>query len=419
MQVGGFIPENYNLTYDGAVPAKMALSRSLNIPAVKMLQTYGYEQFYALLRKSGMTTLVRPAGHYGLSIILGGAEATLWDLSGMYASMARTLKHYNQHATGYSKTDFHPPVYLLQQEKQEAPFHDLTSWFDAGSIWLTFEAMVEVARPDAELQWQQFSSSGKIAWKTGTSFGNRDAWSIGITPDYVVAVWAGNATGEGRPGLTGIGVAAPILFNIFKTLPPSSWFKQPAKALIRVPLCRYSGYRATNLCEFIDTTWIPEAGLTTMPCPFHQLIHLDKAGAWQVSSDCESPENMQHVSWFVLPPVQEWYFRQKNPFYKVLPPFRPGCAGNAAHKNMGIIYPKNNTKIYIPVDLDGKPGSTVFKVAHRNSAVHVYWHLDDHFLGTTASVHQMAIAPSSGVHRLTLVDERGENLTVVFEVINK
>ena len=419
MQIGGFIPENYNLTYDGAVPAKMALSRSLNIPAVKMLQTYGYEQFYALLRKLGMTTLTKPADHYGLSVILGGAEADLWDLSGIYASMARTLNHYNANGSKYSKSDFHPPVYLWQEPVKNQSFTDQSSWFDAGSTWLTFEAMVEVSRPDAEQQWQQFSSSHKIAWKTGTSFGNRDAWSIGVTPEYVVAVWVGNASGEGRPGLTGVGVAAPVLFDIFKTLPPTTWFKTPSEAMMQVPVCRYSGYRATSICEFIDTLRIQKSGAKTAPCPFHQVIHLDRTGQWQVSSNCESPGNMQHVSWFVLPPVQEWYFRNKNPFYKVLPPFRSDCAGNSDRKNMEIIYPKNNSKVYIPVELDGKPGSAVFKVAHRNASSLVYWHLDDRFIGTTSGVHQMALSPANGMHKLTLVDQNGESIAIRFEVISK
>ncbi|MCX6267439.1 MAG: penicillin-binding protein 1C [Bacteroidetes bacterium] len=419
MQVGGFIPENYNLTYDGAVPAKMALSRSLNIPAVKMLQTYGYEQFYALLRKLGMTTLSKPADHYGLSIILGGAEANLWDLAGIYASMARTLNHYSGTNPKYSRSDFHPPGYLASENRMSQSFNDQSSWFDAGSIWLTFEAMVEVSRPDAELQWQQFSSSHKIAWKTGTSFGNRDAWSVGVTPEYVVAVWAGNASGEGRPGLTGVAVAAPVLFDIFKALPPATWFKTPEGALMPAAVCRYSGYLATSLCEFVDTLWVQKSGSKTTPCPFHQLIHLDKTGLWQVNSTCESQENMQHVSWFVLPPVQEWYFRNKNPFYKVLPPFRKDCGGNTDRRNMEIIYPKNNSKIYIPVDLDGKPGSTVFKVAHRNTEIRVFWHLDDRFIGTTVQMHQMALSPDRGIHRLTLVDQTGETLRIVFEVINE
>jgi penicillin-binding protein 1C len=419
MQIGGFIPENYNLTFDGAVPAKMALARSLNIPAVKMLQSYGYEQFYSLLRKMGFTTLTKPAGHYGLSLILGGAEATLWDISGVYASMARTLNHYNVHGQGYDKSDFHPPVCLLQETQEQQAFTDRSTWFDAASIWLTFEAMVEVARPDAELQWQQFSSSHKIAWKTGTSFGNRDAWSIGVTPEYVVGVWVGNASGEGRSGLTGISVAAPVLFDIFKTLPPTTWFSPPHDAMVKVEVCRYSGYRACSICEYTDSVWIPVAGGRTLPCPFHHLIHLDRSGSYQVTSACESPDNMKHVPWFVLPPVQEWYFRNKNPFYRVLPAFRPDCAPVSARKNMDMIYPGNNSRVYIPVELDGRPGSTVFKVAHRNPAAIVYWHLDDSFTGSTVQIHQMALAPSPGVHRLTLVDQNGETMAIRFEVISK
>jgi len=419
VQIGGFIPENYNLTYDGAVPARMALSRSLNIPAVKMLQQYGVEQFYSLLKRLGMTTLNKPAEHYGLTLILGGAEARLWDLAGIYASMARTLNHYNENGARYRKEDFHPPVYLEAPDTKPPVFRDQSSILDAGSIWLTFEAMVEVSRPDAEQQWQQFSSSHKIAWKTGTSFGNRDGWAIGVTPEYVVAVWAGNASGEGRPGLTGILAAAPILFNIFKTLPSTTWFGTPVKALMEVPVCRYSGHRASSLCEFTDKALIPLAGAKSTPCPYHQLIHLDKTGQWQVNANCESPENMQHVAWFVLPPVQEWYFRNKNPFYKVLPPFRSDCQGGNERKNMGIIYPGNHSKIYIPVDLDGKPGSAVFKLAHRNPDAMVYWHLDNVFVGTTTQIHQMALSPERGTHRLTWVDQQGENLTIVFEVISK
>ncbi|MCX6247177.1 MAG: penicillin-binding protein 1C [Bacteroidetes bacterium] len=417
MQIGGFIPENYTLTYDGAVPAHRALSRSLNIPAVKMLQAYGYDQFCMLMRKIGMTTLTKPADHYGLSLILGGAEADLWDLAGIYASMARTLNHFSE--TGmYDKNDFHPPSYILKEKVREPEVTSRTSLFDAASIFLAFSAMVEVARPDEEQQWQQFSSSSTIAWKTGTSFGNRDAWSVGVTPGYVVAVWVGNASGEGRPGLTGIGTAAPILFDIFKSLPPTPWFKTPYKEMVQVAVCHQSGFRASGICEQQDTMWVQKKGLRSPVCPFHQVVHLDKTENWQVTSNCESPSDMVHKSWFVLPPVQEWYFRNKNPFYKVLPPFRPGCNPPESH-NMEMIYPHTNSRIYLPVDLDGKPGSTVFKVAHRIPRHTVHWHLDDHFIGSTIQYHQMALAPEKGFHTLTLVDENGESLTIRFEIMTK
>lgn len=439
-QISGFIPENYNLTYDGAVPAKNALSRSLNIPAVKMLQTYGYEQFYALLRKMGMTTLVKPARHYGLALILGGAEATLWDLAGIYASMARTLNSLSPSGPGGPDNDgwpeeagtpqstrqkknagnsgFHPPCYVTGKPAGPQIRQQGTASPDPASIWLTFEAMIEVSRPDEEIHWRHFASGRKIAWKTGTSFGNRDAWSIGVTPDHVVAVWVGNASGEGRPGLTGITAAAPVLFDIFQLLPASAWFTQPDCTMIRIPVCRYSGHRPSAVCDVIDTMWVQKAGARTSPCPYHQIIHLDNTGTWQVNSDCEAAENMQHVPWFILPPVQEWYFRNKNPFYKILPPFRKDCTAADTRRNMEIIYPKNNSRIYIPIELDGTPGSAVFKVAHRDGTARIYWHLDDRFMGITTAVHQLALKPGKGMHHLTLVDQGGESLRISFEVIS-
>ncbi|MEI6900614.1 MAG: penicillin-binding protein 1C, partial [Bacteroidota bacterium] len=371
-RIGGFMPENYNLSYDGAVPASRALSRSLNIPAVKMLQTYGYDQFYALLKNVGITSLTKPAGHYGLTLVLGGAEADLWEIAGIYASMSRTLKHFSDFQGKYNKADFHPPVYKVAKESVSLKYEEGVSWYDAASIWLTFEAMVEVSRPDEDQQWQRFVSSAKIAWKTGTSFGNRDAWSVGVTPQYVVAVWVGNASGEGRPGLTGINVAAPILFDIFKSLAPSGWFRKPDSALVKIPVCRYSGYRASLICEFVDTIEVQKSGLKTGMCPFHRLVHLDPTGKYQVTSACESPSNMQHRSWFVLPPVQEWYFRNKNPYYQPLPPFRSGCSPVSDSKSMEMIYPKHNSILYIPTELDGSPGSTVFKLAHRDPKTTVY-----------------------------------------------
>jgi penicillin-binding protein 1C len=367
----------------------------------------------------GMTTLTKSSSHYGLSLILGGAEARLWDLAGIYASMGRTLNHFTLYQGKYDKADFHPPLYIKNEAITDKKTFSQSSFLDAASIWLALEAMVEVSRPDEELQWQQFSSSARIAWKTGTSFGNRDAWSIGITPDYVVAVWVGNASGEGRPGLTGLGSAAPILFDIFKVLKPHNWFTLPENEMAEIPVCRYSGYRASTICESPIRIKVPKKALKTQVCPYHQIIHLDKTGKWQVNSNCESTDNMQHLSWFVLPPVMEWYFKSKNPFYKILPPFRADCASSGETRTMEMIYPANNSKIYIPVDLNGKPGSTVFKLATRNPQAIVYWHLDDQFIGSTTQFHQKALAPEAGLHRLTLLDQKGETLRIKFEIMSK
>ncbi len=415
-QIAGYAPQNYNETFDGAVPAKRALARSLNIPAVRMLQSYGIEKFNYNLKKLGMTTLTYAPDHYGLSVILGGAEGKLWDITGMYASMARTLNHYTDYNGKYDKNDFHPPSYVTQEEKD--PDIENASILDAASIYFTFEAMVEVSRPDEDAGWKQYTSSSKVAWKTGTSFGFRDGWAIGITPKYVVGVWVGNADGEGRPGLVGIQTAAPILFDIFSVLKPSKWFSPPYDEMEKVKLCKQSGCRASDICEPTEMVWIQKNGLRTEPCKYHRLIHLDASGAYRVNSNCEDVAKMKHVNWFVLPPAMEWYYKSKNTTYKELPPLRSDCETGGL-SGMEIIYPKQFSRIYVPVEIDGSTGKTVFQVAHRKANTIIYWHLDGVFVGSTQSNHQMGLAPDEGIHTLTLVDEEGESLVQQFEIVSK
>ncbi len=251
----GYSPKNFSMTYDGAVPARRALARSLNIPAVRMLQSHGTERFYYQLEGLGIHTLRYPASHYGLSLILGGAEGSLWDITGVYASMGRVLDRYNQ--TGlYHPGDIHPPHYFPHDPVQTKPdkgSSDNIHPFSAAAVWLTFQSLLEVNRPDSQAGWKSFSSSGKIAWKTGTSFGFRDGWAIGTSPDYTIGVWVGNADGEGRPGLTGIAVAAPILFDIFSTLPQGNWFQPPLNELYPVAVCHKSGHLPGPFCPSLDT----------------------------------------------------------------------------------------------------------------------------------------------------------------------
>ena len=197
-QIGGYAPKNFYPTYDGAVSASRALARSLNVPAVRMLQSYGIAKFHYNLNKLGLTTIKRSPDSYGLSLILGGAEANLWDLAGVYSSIARSLNHFHPLQSRYDKLDIHPPTYILDTIKKKPILED-HSVLSAASIYLTFEAMREVARPDELSGWKYFASSRSVAWKTGTSYGHRDAWAIGLNPNQVVAVWVGNASGEGRP----------------------------------------------------------------------------------------------------------------------------------------------------------------------------------------------------------------------------
>lgn len=416
--IAGFQPNNYDLGYDGAVPASKALARSLNVPAVRMLQQYRYQRFYDVLKNVGISTLNEPADFYGLSLILGGCEVSMWDLASVYANMARRLNHSTGKDTSPSRWE--KASYSIQPAggETEEPRYQLSP----AAIWLTFQAMREVARPGEEQLWQQFTSSQQIAWKTGTSFGFRDAWAIGVTPHYVVAVWAGNADGEGRPGLTGIDAAAPVMFDIFRILPgDNDWFSMPAKTMIQMDVCAQSGFRASPLCTRKERIFVPPAALKAPVCPWHQLVHLDKSGKWQVTDNCELPSEMQHRSWFILPPAMEYYYKMKNYSYVPLPPFKPGCdnADALPVSPMELIYPKNNARIFVPREIDGTRGQVIFNAAHHKAGETIFWSLDNKYVGSTSEMHQMALSPPPGLHHITLIDREGNRLEQTFTILNK
>jgi penicillin-binding protein 1C len=414
-QINGYSPQNFDEEYAGAVPAGEALTRSLNVPAVRMLKDYGLQKFYHKLEELQLSTLHYPASHYGLSIILGGSEVTLWDITGVYAGMARSLNHFARLNARYDPGDYHAPRFLKgdndDPEQAKLQQHGL---FSAASLWFTFGALTELHRPRQESGWKHLASSRKVAWKTGTSFGFRDAWAIGVTPRYAIGVWAGNADGEGRPGLTGVQAAAPILFDLLRTLPQGDWFEPPYDEMARVPVCRESGHRAGPHCSPVDTLFVPSAGRQTSPCPYHRRVHLDDQKQYQVNGRCADVYEMHRQSWFVLPPVMEWYYKQKHPEYKPLPPFAPGC--QPQQTPVALIYPENGSRVFVPVNIDGEPGKLVFRATHRNDA-RIFWHLDERYIGTTESIHQMEYRPEPGQHTLHLVDERGNSVDCSFLVI--
>jgi len=411
----GFSPKNFDYAYSGAVPASKALGRSLNIPAVEMLHIYGEARFLDVLRNIGFTTFNKPAEHYGLSLILGGGETSLFELAGAYSSMARVLNHYTVHG-GYNSTDFSLPVF--ETKRPIKPAYNSQPVLSASSIWFTMNALQEVNRPLDRSGWQHFSSTEKIAWKTGTSYGFRDAWAIATTPEYVVAVWAGNSNGEGRAGLTGVTVAAPILFDIIDMMPKCGWFTKPEKEITFADVCAESGMRASTLCPHVIEAEIPLSGLKTTACPYHQLVHLSSDRLWQVNASCYPVGKIVADSFFVLPPGMEWYYRRIHPEYRLLPPLMEGCSFSGNNEIIELIYPRNLSRIYVPKELNGVIGKVVFEAAHRNTGVKIFWHLDGEFVAETDRFHQISLSPSTGDHLITLIDENGITIKKRFSIVS-
>jgi penicillin-binding protein 1C len=410
-RIDSYRPENNTRTYTGAITASEALTRSLNVPAVRALRTYGTNRFVSLLEDLGVTTLFRSGVEYGLPLILGGAEVTLWDMTGIYAGLARTAMNNDRD----SISKFFPPSYFRRDyvtsrnERTQSPISQ-------GAAWITLNALTGVIRPEEEASWRNFANSDNIAWKTGTSFGFRDAWAIGVTERWTVGVWIGNATGEGRAELRAAVTAAPVLFEIFSFLESSSWIEKPFSALNSVEVCAYSGFPLGPACETITFTDIPINAPRRTPCPFCRTIVLNEEGTRQIRITENVTERPVTRSWFILPPAEEWYYRRWNLDYKPPPPF-DGHRDSIAVP-LALFNPEENTQLYVPTELDGSPGKIVFSAAHRDENAIIFWHLDNIYLGQTSVFHETEIRPSAGSHSLTIVDEQGNMITRTFTVLN-
>ena len=404
--INGYNPQNFNNRFHGAVPANEALSRSLNIPAVRMLRQYGLERFHKRLQELNIKQINKHPNHYGLSLILGGAESSLWEITNAYAGMAASLNYFNTSSSEYLDAQFIAPSFVLNETHDFGNVTQKAPVFTAGSIYKTFEALQGVNRPESEVNWEYFSSSQPVAWKTGTSFGFKDAWAVGVTSQFAIGVWVGNADGEGRPGLTGVQAAAPVLFDVLDMLPKSEWFAMPYDALEETELCQISGHLAGVFCAEVVSEFIPNNGLRSVPCSYHQRVFLDPSRNFQVNSSCYDLAEMKQEHRFTLPPVEEYYYAALHPEYRPLPPFKNDCLRDGEDV-MEFIFPKKHETILLAKTFDATVNEVIFQLAHRSPETKVYWYLDESFVGMTETFHELALEPVPGRYLLTAVDQEG------------
>ncbi len=398
---GGFSPKNFSGGYEGAIPASQALAKSLNIPFTYLLKDHTYEQFHQDLKKMGISTLDQPPGHYGLSMILGGADVKMWDLVNTYVKMHQALVAGSVSNISYLKA--------------ESPNEKID--LDPAAIWHTFNAMTELARPYGEEEWQSFSSSQLISWKTGTSFGFRDAWAVGLNGNVFVGVWIGNADGEGRAGLTGINAAAPMLHEIMRLSDHDrNWLKNLKPVMRRISVCEKSGMIANTLCPS-QITEVQQRAENSGLCTYHQEFPMDSTQSYRVNSSCYTLANSIAKTYFILPSSMGYYYSKIHPDYKGIPPLLPSCKAGAGNP-IEIIYPNANSKVFIPVTLDGEKGRLVLEASHQNEEATIFWNIGNEFYGKTKSDHQLEVFLPKGYHLLKLTDGKGNESKRTFEVIS-
>ncbi|MTG96876.1 MULTISPECIES: penicillin-binding protein 1C [Myroides] len=414
--ISGYKPKNYSNTYEGGVPADQALFRSLNIPFVLMLQKYSVYKFHDQLQSFGFKSINKHPNHYGLSLILGGAESSLWEITRAYAGMASTLNYFNSHQGKYRENE----IQELQWDKDEMKLdfgkeRKESATIGAGAIYSTFKALTLVNRPEGDEAWKHYDSAVKVAWKTGTSFGGRDAWAVGLNKKYIVGVWVGNATGEGRPSISGVRMAGPILFDLFKLLPKATWFDTPLDDLEEEDVCEISGYTAGPNCKAIKQL-IPYREKKVEICPYHTLLHLDVTEQYQVNSQCELITNIVSKPWFVLPPIMSYYYKNYHSDYKDPPPFREDCDQSGEKNTIEFIYPKHGDVIYLTKNFLSELQPLIAKAAVNTTDRNIYWYLNEEYIGSTTIFHEMPIQTTPGKHYLTIVNSLGASKTIEIEI---
>ncbi len=398
---GAFSPSNADRKYRGVISARDALIYSLNVPAVRLLNAYGLQPFYYFLEEAGIHTLFRKADGYGLPLIIGGAEVTLWDMAAMYRGLAAGGR-------------FVPITVLKDVQAATAPPRRLIS---PGAAYLTLNILNEVKRPGSEYYWRQYNDGWPLSWKTGTSYGQRDAWAVGVSPQWTVAVWAGNFSGQGNANLSGSATAGPLLFDLFRILPKNpakASFAKPQEGLKRIEICAQTGFKAGPECP--DKMWA-EAPLHQKPlklCPYHKRIFVSNNEEEQVCSLCWDESRHHSVVRLVYPPDVNQYIRQNGGIVDVVPPHRVSCPALADAAPLKIVYPQKNAALWIPRDFNGRLQQVALRAAHQQGDQRVFWYLDNRYLGSSREKHALAVTLAKGWHKLKIIDESGYSDQVRF-----
>jgi penicillin-binding protein 1C len=404
--IGDFRPMNFDRKFRGAVRLDEMLIQSLNVPAVRVLNSTGQDNFYALIRRLGIAGLNKGSDHYGLSIILGGGESTLWDLCRVYKGFAR---NYHSLPAPFN------PVRYIKDSKDTKP-KDIVE-FSPSTILALTESMADLTRPREEKSWDRYSASNKVAWKTGTSYGHKDAWALGYNARYMVGVWVGNETGEGRHDLTGISKAAPVMFKIFNALPDNQWFSRSPVFKNRelISVCRESGKMAGQLCRLKELKYVERASFRFAQCAYHEKVLLN-VDNYLISENCMAAGSRTDTA-FVLPAYMEYYYKPGHPEYRGIPSADPACMPSKG--SVKVIYPQEGLKVFLPREQESARNQLIATAYHYNKDAKLYWFYDEKYVCTTSATqgHQCVGTLLPGKHILTITDQWGNSDKVNFEII--
>ena len=400
VRLGGFRPENYDRSFRGVVHADEALASSLNVPAVRVLEQFGVERFHEALLGLGMGLNEDP-WFYGLSMILGGAESSLWQLTAIYRTLARVLRDGETRSIASNQVGLRLSQDMPDRYDAAPTGRKVT--LESPALWLMTEALEKVERPATHDFVDIEELPRRFAWKTGTSFGFRDGWAIGFDRDYVVGVWVGNANGLGRQNLTGRRAAAPILFDVLQVLPEAPWFETPL-GLKFVEVCSKSGQLAGEFCESTEQINTQAERSARGKCDFCKHVMVCNQTNKRVHLGCEDPSKASRSSQFILGPEESFWYTRHRPSYREPPVWRSDCAPSSEDTGVKVVSPLNNAVILLAKSADA---GVVLEAAVSRPDAQLYWYLNERYLGDTTQYHQRTERLSPGDYLLTVTDSEG------------
>ncbi|HWJ89484.1 MAG TPA: penicillin-binding protein 1C [Flavisolibacter sp.] len=393
----GYAPENYDQRFNGAVAVEYALDHSLNIPAVKSLQLLGKDKLTAVLSDCGFSQIRKDHRKLGLSLILGGCGATLEQLTGLFSAFAND------------------GIYVAPRYSSSDTSSGRTRVLSPEADYMITEILSKVNRPDFPLNWTATEHMPKIAWKTGTSYGRRDAWSIGYNRNYTVGVWVGNFSGTGVAELSGANTATPLLFKIFNTIDydsNSDWYTPPADCELR-QVCSESGLPPGPNCPNLISDYFIPLVSSTQIC--HHLKELKVSPDSSVSY-CEScAPKTGYIKKFYrdLSPEMQDYLQSAGIAYQKIPPHNPQCEKIFRGEGPRITSPLNGNEYYInkknpePLQLTASAGTDVSRI---------YWYIDDRFYKSTKPGEKQFFIPAEGPVQISCTDDKGRNRNIKITV---
>ena len=416
----GYHPANYDGGYRGYVTARDALAHSLNVPAVNLYVKLGNattgSSGYSFLKRVGISTLPKPEEHYGLSLILGGCEVTLLELTTLYAGIA----NYG---------NFAPYQLVKPKTSPQSINRDPQRLLSRGACFILTEMLTEVRRPDLPACFESAVNLPKVAWKTGTSYGHRDAWSIGYTPKYTIGVWVGNFNGRGIASLVGSEVAAPILFALFNALTTPAtnrWFTPPRGVDTR-EVCALSGMPLSSRCPSSKVDFYIPNTSSNEQCSIHKLVTVDSETETTLCSHCRIGRDYQQVVFAEWPAEISTWLNRNGYAVPMIPSHNPNCSGIIAGQGPIIRSPSKDSEYYIREGIPLEHQKICLEASVSNRTNKVFWFLNGELISSgnlaesrrvaqpsvTSNGHIRGVVcfwtPVVGKHLLTCVDDEGRS----------